>query len=334
MPPAETARAAAARELRVPVLRRLCQKLGITVAAREYDFDGAAPFSSDDICDTTALTRGTVTPLPLPEAQELVTRARLFLQSGRPREALEPLHEGIMLLQQTVGYFHPSVAHAYSLFATLMTQNSDVEPAIVHAERAAAIAEAVHGSDHSEVLRMRIDVARLYQVVGRIDDALLILRRTLRTLALVSGPRNPEIAQLRLLMSTMLSECGHVGGALHCLREAEADARAHGDAVQLVAVLQQMAGVLDGVGQTQSAVRMQREAHALARQCFGDAAQQTLVARQLVRHYLQRTVAGEKQREADAAAKLLAEGAAVAANKAAEGSAAHKKRGKNRRKGR
>jgi hypothetical protein len=61
---------------RQQLLRRVCQRLGIRVLSRAYDFTAAAPLQQDDIVDAVTVSKSCLPPSPHAEAAICVEHAR------------------------------------------------------------------------------------------------------------------------------------------------------------------------------------------------------------------------------------------------------------------
>ncbi|MED6222323.1 hypothetical protein PIB30_063250 [Stylosanthes scabra] len=86
------------RVKKISVLRNLCQKVGITVAARKYDLNSIAPFQTSDILDLRPVVKHSV-PF-CSEAKELIDAAKSQLPDGMLQEALQLFQDASSVLQQ------------------------------------------------------------------------------------------------------------------------------------------------------------------------------------------------------------------------------------------
>ena len=71
------------------VLRRICQKLGLRVYSRAYDFTAREPLGVRDLVDVTPVAKHCVPAVLLPEAKEMLDNGRLLVQSGNASVAFD-----------------------------------------------------------------------------------------------------------------------------------------------------------------------------------------------------------------------------------------------------
>ncbi|GMY22327.1 clustered mitochondria protein isoform X4 [Fagus crenata] len=100
---------ARSRVKKVSVIRNLCQKVGISVAARKYDLNSAAPFQTSDILNLQPVVKHSV-PL-CSEAKDLVETGKIQLAEGMLSEAYTLFSEAFSILQQVTGPMHREVAN-------------------------------------------------------------------------------------------------------------------------------------------------------------------------------------------------------------------------------
>lgn len=84
------------------LLRRLCQKLGLRVVARAYDWASPEPVSLGDIVDIQPVAKSTATPAQhaCEPARELLDAARVFARQGMLTHAFEYAQEAGALYRQ------------------------------------------------------------------------------------------------------------------------------------------------------------------------------------------------------------------------------------------
>ncbi|CAK7330747.1 unnamed protein product [Dovyalis caffra] len=94
---------------KVSVIRNLCQKVGITIAARKYDLNATVPFQMSDILNIQPVVKHSV-PL-CSEAKDLVETGKVQLAEGMLSEAYTLFSEAFSILQQVTGPMHREVAN-------------------------------------------------------------------------------------------------------------------------------------------------------------------------------------------------------------------------------
>ena len=98
------------QDYKLPLLRRLCQKLGIRIQSRHYNFSVSNPIHAGDIIDLIPVVKHGFPKTPLSEIHQLLEVGRVKMGRLRCRESLDVLQEALMLLYQTVGVLHNDVA--------------------------------------------------------------------------------------------------------------------------------------------------------------------------------------------------------------------------------
>jgi hypothetical protein len=85
------------------LLRRLCQKLGLRVAARAYDWASKEPVALGDLVDIFPVAKHTAAAQPAEQAKELLETARLLTRQGAVGHAFELAQEAAALYSQVGG---------------------------------------------------------------------------------------------------------------------------------------------------------------------------------------------------------------------------------------
>ncbi|GLE09870.1 hypothetical protein PINS_up021798 [Pythium insidiosum] len=75
------------------LLRRVCQRLGLRVASKSYEFASPSPFALDDLKGVVPVVKHSLPAHPLKHAKQLLERGRLHLSGGALATAYELLQE-------------------------------------------------------------------------------------------------------------------------------------------------------------------------------------------------------------------------------------------------
>nr|GMD59516.1 clustered mitochondria protein [Ipomoea batatas] len=94
---------------KIPVLRNLCLKVGVTVATQKYDLDAVTPFQATDILNLQPVVKHSI-PISS-EAKDLVETGKAQLAEGLLNEAYLLFSEAFTILQQVTGPMHREVAN-------------------------------------------------------------------------------------------------------------------------------------------------------------------------------------------------------------------------------
>ncbi|CAN0877840.1 Clustered mitochondria protein [Linum grandiflorum] len=208
----------AVRVRKVSVIRNLCQKVGITIAARKYDFNAATPFQTSDILDLRPVVKHSV-PL-CSEAKELVETGKAQLAEGLLSEAYTLFSEAFSILQQVTGPMHREVANCCRYLAMVLYHAGDMAGAIIQQHKELIINERCLGLDHPDTAHSYGNMALFYHGLNQTELALRHMSRALLLLSLSSGPDHPDVAATFINVAMMFQDMGKMNTALRYLQEA------------------------------------------------------------------------------------------------------------------
>ena len=150
-------------KMKLPLLRRICQKLGIRIQSRNFNFALSEPIEAADIVDFIPVIKHGFPKSPQPEIYQLLEVGRIQMEQLRCKESLDVLQEALMLLYQTVGVLHDDVASCCQMISTCLFREGDIDGAIVQQQRAILIYKQLHGHDSSYVVLGYEHLAVLYR---------------------------------------------------------------------------------------------------------------------------------------------------------------------------
>ncbi|KAL9262814.1 Clustered mitochondria protein-like protein, partial [Drosera capensis] len=145
---------ATSRVKKISVLRNLCQKVGITIAARRYDLDNAVPFQSADILDMRPVVKHSIPVCS--EAKFLIETGKVQLAEGMLSEAYTLFAEGFSILQQVTGPMHREVANCCRYLAMVLYHAGDMAGAIMQQHKELIINERCLGLDHPDTAHRHV----------------------------------------------------------------------------------------------------------------------------------------------------------------------------------
>ena len=187
-----------------PLLRRVCQKMGLRIISRSYDYGSRDPFTLRDIVEIRPVTK-TCAPLqPLPEARDVLEQAKLYASTGNPGPAFELAQEATALYQQIHGQVHSDVGKCLDLLAAILFHVQDYDAAVLQQQKALAMHWQTTGFDSFDSISAQSTLAVFLQAAGRTDEAVRHLKSCLYLLELVGGPRQTELPHLYFKMAGML----------------------------------------------------------------------------------------------------------------------------------
>ncbi|KAM3265268.1 clustered mitochondria protein isoform X3 [Capsicum annuum] len=203
---------------KIPVVRNLCRKVGVTVAARKYDLVSAAPFQASDIMNLQPVVKHSI-PVSS-EAKDLVETGKAQLAEGLLSEAYTLFSEAFTILQQVTGPMHREVANCCRYLAMVLYHAGDMAGAIMQQHKELIINERCLGLDHPDTAHSYGNMALFYHGLNQTELALRHMSRALLLLGLSSGPDHPDVAATFINVAMMYQDIGKMDTALRYLQEA------------------------------------------------------------------------------------------------------------------
>ncbi|WOL17203.1 clustered mitochondria protein-like [Canna indica] len=206
------------RVKKISVVRNLCQKVGITIAARKYDLDALVPFQTSDILNLEPVVKHSVPSCS--EAKDLMESGKARLVEGSLNDAYTLFSEAFSMLQQITGPLHRDVANCCRYLAMVLYHAGDLAGAIVQQHKELIINERCLGLDHPDTAHSYGNMALFYHGLNQTELALRHMSRTLQLLSLSSGPDHPDVAATFINVAMMYQDLGNMKSALRYLQEA------------------------------------------------------------------------------------------------------------------
>ncbi|KAL6495668.1 hypothetical protein OROGR_030231 [Orobanche gracilis] len=206
------------RVKKISVIRNLCQKVGITIAARQYDFDALAPFQVSDVLSIQPVVKHAIPVCS--EAKDLIETGKVQLAEGMLNEAYTLFSEAFMILQQVTGPMHREVANCCRYLAMVLYHAGDMAGAIIQQHKELIINERCLGLDHPDTAHSYGNMALFYHGLNQSEMALRHMSRALLLLSLSCGPDHPDVAATFINVAMMYQDIGKMDTALRYLQEA------------------------------------------------------------------------------------------------------------------
>lgn len=203
---------------KISSIRNLCQKVGVTLAARKYDFLSQTPFQISDILDLHAVVKHSV-PM-CADARDLLESGKLRLAQGNLKEAYELFSEGFSVLQQVCGPMHREVANCCRYLAMVLYHAGDMAGAIMQQHKELIINERCLGLDHPDTAHSYGNMALFYHGLNQTELALRHMARALLLLNVSSGADHPDVAATFINVAMMYQDIQRMNVALRYLQEA------------------------------------------------------------------------------------------------------------------
>ncbi|PNY17653.1 protein KIAA0668, partial [Trifolium pratense] len=228
---------ARSRIKKISVLRNLCLKVGITLAARKYDLSSSTPFQTSDVFDLRPVVKHSVPSCS--EAKELVETGKLQLaevtgpmhrevancsrylamvlyHAGDMAGAIMQQHKELIINERCLGLDHPDTAHRHllfyssSLFICIISWGHIILYSFSFLHSCCSYVEPnCYGN-----------MALFYHGLNQTELALRHMSRALLLLSLSSGPDHPDVAATYINVAMMYQDIGKMNTALRYLQEA------------------------------------------------------------------------------------------------------------------
>ncbi|GMI95762.1 FRIENDLY MITOCHONDRIA, non responding to oxylipins 38 [Hibiscus trionum] len=209
---------ARSRVKKISVLRNLCQKVGITIAARKYDFSATTHFHTSDILNLQPVVKHSVPVCS--EAKDLIEMGKVQLAEGMLSEAYTIFSEAFSILQQVTGPMHREVANCCRYLAMVLYHAGDMAGAVMQQHKELIINERCLGLDHPDTAHSYGNMALFYHGLEQTELALRHMSRALLLLSLSCGPDHPDVAATFINVAMMYQDVSKMDTALRYLQEA------------------------------------------------------------------------------------------------------------------
>ena len=291
------------RALYIPLLRRVCQRTGVRLAAKQYDIGARClcsaggvggqltpsyPISPLDIIDIVPLMKhsaahgegfvpcgsgpsGGLPPLhiSLADARQTLEHAHLYHSRKKLQEAIELAQEACNLYQrvtETPG--HPGVVGCIDLIGNILLEAGQPESAAANAVRALGLQVQIGGFDSPEVIGAQLVICHMFMSAGQLSKAVKHIRSATYLMELMGGPRHVELAGAYSKLGNAYHRNGDLVTALRFYQEAAS--RECSDRLQEGLISKSAAMVLGNIGDFKSALENEKRAYQLFRALLGD----------------------------------------------------------------
>jgi len=348
------------------LLRRICQRTGIRLAAKFYDVGGKClcsdggsggqiiasyPISALDIIDIVPLMKhaaahgegfvpcGVAPAGGLPALHISLPDARVALEAAHVHHTRRMLSQALDLAQEAAGLYqrvsetpaHPGVVRCIDLMGSILYDAGEPALAAANASRALGFQVQISGFDSPDVINLHFVIFQFLLAAGEPAKAIQHIKAAIYLMDLMGGPNHLE-----------LSNAYHKAGAVHHgvndLKTAlrfyqEAMSRDSCDRLLEGMILKSSAVVLDGIGDYKTAVETEKRAFQLFSVLFGEKHNLTLQSDQALKKFMQSAVEHGSRAVDDMKKKQEEEAALAIANEIeAEEAAEEEKRKKKSQK--
>ncbi|EOA39026.1 hypothetical protein CARUB_v10011596mg [Capsella rubella] len=200
------------------ILRGLCQKVGLELVPRDYDFDSPNPFKSSDIFGLVPVCKHVLCISS--DGRTLLESSKLALDKGKLEDAVNYGTKALVKMIAVCGPYHRNTACAYSLLAVVLYHTGDFNQATIYQQKALDINERELGLDHPDTMKSYGDLSVFYYRLQHFELALKYVNRALFLLHFTCGLSHPNTAATYINVAMMEKEVGNDHLALRYLHEA------------------------------------------------------------------------------------------------------------------
>ncbi|ORX96873.1 hypothetical protein K493DRAFT_324366 [Basidiobolus meristosporus CBS 931.73] len=190
---------------KLPLLREICQRVGIQIHARDYHFEAvtqsqpkmskgkpvvSTTFVPDDILNIVPTVKE-ASPKSV-FAEEAFEAGKISLAQGQRELGLELLQESLALHEQSYGFLHPETGRCYAALAMIYHHTGDEETAIDFQRKAVIVSERTCGLDHPDTIHNYLNLALFEHANGNTRLALKYIKHALNFWDIIYGPGHPD----------------------------------------------------------------------------------------------------------------------------------------------
>jgi protein TIF31 len=236
----------------IPLLRRVCQRTGVRLAAKSYEFGGKCmcsgggqiapsyPISPIDVVDIVPLMKhfaahgngftpctaaGSAIGLPalhisLPDARVTLETAHRLRSAKQATRALDLAQEACSLYQRVAETpAHPGVVSCIDLIANILAEAGESNLAASNLAKSLGLLIQVKGFDSHDSIHMHLLLFQVLIKTGKVNNAIKHMRAAIFLMELMGGPRHPEIASAYHKLGTVYHGNDEVKIALQMYEE-------------------------------------------------------------------------------------------------------------------
>lgn len=351
------------RALYIPLLRRVCHRTGVRLAARNYDAGGkffcvggshmapSHPVSPLDIIDIVPLMKhaaahgGGFTPCSpgnssgLPALHISLPDARATLESAHVHHSGKALSRALDLAQEACSLYqrvaetpaHPGVVSCLDLMASILYDAQEPSLAAGNLSKSLGLLIQIKGFDSPDAINSHLLLFQMLLSGGKMHEAVKHIRAAIFLMELMGGPRHMELANAYHKLGTVYHGANDAKTALRFYKEASC--RVSSDRLLEAMISKSLAVGLSHVGDFKGALDEEKKAYNIFTLFLGKEHNLTKGSDQQLSVLTAAAVRqGSKIVKESYSAKEAAAADAIASELEAEEAAAEKKKKQNKKK--
>ena len=282
---------------KLTLLRSFCQKTGVQVLLREFQFDNKTvqTFSEEDVVNMYPIVKH-INPRAT-DAYNFYTTGQSKIQQGYLKDGYELISEALNLLNNVYGAMHPEISQCLRMLARLNYIMGDHMEAMSCQQKAVLMSERVNGIDHPYTITEYTHLALYCFANTQVSTALKLLYRARYLALLVTGENHPELALIDSNIGLILHAVGEYDISLRFLEKAlQLNIKYHGVKSLKVAVSYHLvARTQSCMGDFRSALTNEKETFTIYKSQLGDEHDKTKESGECLKHLTQQAVVLQKK---------------------------------------
>ncbi|XP_019436339.1 PREDICTED: LOW QUALITY PROTEIN: protein TSS-like [Lupinus angustifolius] len=203
---------------KLAILRGLCNKIGLELLPKDYDFESPKPFKKYDIISMIPVCKHV--RCFSTDGRNLLESAKIALDKGKLVDAVNYGTKALAKIVAVCGPYHRTTASAYNLLAVVLYHTGHFNQATIYQQKALDINERELGLDHPDTMKSYGDLSVFYYRLQHFELALKYVNRALFLLHFTCGLSHPNTAAAYINVAMMEESMGNVNVALRYLHEA------------------------------------------------------------------------------------------------------------------
>ena len=282
---------------KVTLLRSFCQKNGVQMLLREYNFENRSKeaFHEDDILNMYPLVKHV--PTKATDAYNFFTNGQSKIQQGYLKEGYELISEAYNLLTNVYGALHPEICMCLRLLSRLNYILGDFNEALSTQHKAVMMCERLFGVDHSQTITEYSHLSLYCFANGQISNSLRLLYRARYLLLLNYGEDHPEMSLIDSNLGLILQASGEYEHAVKFMINAlELNKKYFGAKSMKTALSYHLLARLQSCrGDFRTALMNERETFQIYKALLGEEHERTKESAQVMKHLTEQAVLLQKK---------------------------------------
>ena len=282
---------------KITLLRSFCQKNGVQLLLREYNFENKhkEAFNEDDVLNMYPVVKHV--PPKATDAYNFFTNGQSKIQQGFLKEGFELISESYNLLTNVYGALHTEICMSLRLLSRLSYILGDYNEALCTQHKAVMMCERLFGVDHSQTITEYAHLSLYCFANGQLSNSLKLLYRARYLLLVNYGEDHPEMSLIDSNLGLILQAACEYDYALKFLEKAlESNKKYFGVKSMKTALSYHLLARLQSCrGDFRTALMNERETYQIYKNLLGEEHDRTRESAQVLKHLTEQAVLLQKK---------------------------------------